>query len=432
MPNNTFDRKPFERKPFERKPFERKQFERKPFERKPFERKPLERGSFERKPFERKPFERKPLFSESLSEEKTFEREPFDKKSIEGKQGVYRPKSSYAVKKKKNEELTNEVREIVKDVVISGVSSLLGNILTQAIPQPVQVVTAVPAAAPAVAPEVAPVEEAIVSAVSQDEPAEELLSLISGYVYLTLKDLDYPGKSVRSIMQKLEEKVSSVSRGKAVDAYGKSEDELFPIIVAGIVVPPEFHDIKIDDLKFVNPKMATRVKNTMTKARVRFIRDFRDKKVDLDDIRNFGGGTLEELKAALRNTIGEGSAAVAPIASAVKEVKEKIEKPEKAEKVVAEKADTTKKTKKTTPPAKKSKNKFEIPANLLDRKIESLVYKNSISRTKMVKKLKNFGVEYVRDLNKEDVPSLTAIFSAKGKLSFLEVLKNSSKSKAAK
>jgi ribosomal protein S20 len=278
----------------------------------------------------------------------------------------------------KNTELKTEIKNALKEVLTEGFSSFFDSLFRaetkarESVPD-VQTAAEIPVVLP-----------------------ENFLAIISGYLYMSIKELGYSIEDLRSIMQRVEHKINAHSFDDALTFYKKAETELLPLVVAGIIVPNEFVDLKISELKFNNSLLAVRITNVLLKNEITFIKNFRDKNVDLLKVRNFGKLSLSEFKDALRRTVGE-----LPYVSLTPENKP---------------ADTYSALPLVI-------GGIEIPEQFLDFKITDLNFSSKISATKISNKLKKYNVSRLRDFLKNNAPKLDNILSYKGKISFIESLK---------
>ena len=134
---------------------------------------------------------------------------------------------------------------------------------------------------------------------------KNLLKIVSGYLYMTLDDLMYSPEDVKEVVQVLEINVNHNHYESAIAEYERVESEYEPVKIDDIVVPSKFNDLRISELPFSTSPMGVRIANALMRVGIAFIKDFRNKSVDFNKVRNFGAGSLEEFKAALRREIGE-------------------------------------------------------------------------------------------------------------------------------
>ncbi|MCL1904204.1 MAG: hypothetical protein FWF94_07290 [Oscillospiraceae bacterium] len=224
----------------------------------------------------------------------------------------------------------------------------------------------------------------------------DLCKIVSGYLHMTLGEMRYTSKEIIPIIQRIEKKINDCDYKAAMDAYKKAENALSPICIRGIIIPREYFETKITDLKYSDYKLAARITKALKREGIIYIKDFQDNvhlSKNIQNVRSLGVTCIDEFLLALKRTI-----------TGVEDTKllEKIEKPKIYE-----------------------ISGVVIPEHMLDKRIDKLNYVNSISKTKIVKKLKTYDIVCLRDFFKGDVPRLTAIFSQKGKNSFLDVLRRS-------
>ena len=139
---------------------------------------------------------------------------------------------------------------------------------------------------------------------------EDFTNIIYGYLYLYFKDLNYSPAKLRQEMNKFGNYLKNNSFDEARVAYEQAEMELLPLVIDGILIPPEFISLKVAELKYSNSseadnRMALRITNTLISAGITYINDLRDK--DLGKIYRFGKNSRDEFITALKRTIGVDS-----------------------------------------------------------------------------------------------------------------------------
>ena len=129
---------------------------------------------------------------------------------------------------------------------------------------------------------------------------KNLRKIVCGYMYMTLEDLKYSPEDMLRVVQILEINVSHNHYEYAIAEYERAEAEYAPVIIDGIVVPSEYNDMKIAELPFSTVPMGARITKALSRSGIEYIKDFRNKVVDFRKLRNFGSGSLDELKTAIR------------------------------------------------------------------------------------------------------------------------------------
>ncbi|MCL1865860.1 MAG: hypothetical protein FWF82_00445 [Oscillospiraceae bacterium] len=304
---------------------------------------------------------------------------------------------------------------------------------------------------------------------------DELVKIVSGYLHMTLGEMNYSRKEIIPIIQRLEKKIKVNDYESAMTAYENAENNLSPVIIMGIVIPFELYDVKIADLKYDDGKLGERVTRALNREGIVTVKDFR-KRPDLANrirlIKSFGKGCQDEFLSALRSTVEGGAEAVktavntpaktskTPRKNAAKtpRVAKTAKTPKvtkvaktprtpkattkKSESATAKKVTATAKTprkstvKKVTAPAKMTTRArtgisadgviagIKVPEEIQKYKIDQLDFVSKISKTKTVNSLKEKGIVYVSDFFKPEHAVFHKIgLSVKGRQSLVETLK---------
>ncbi len=216
---------------------------------------------------------------------------------------------------------------------------------------------------------------------------ENFLNVVSGYLFIALQKYGYSEKDIRGILQQLDESIKNHNYYEAMQANESFQTKHFPVVIMGIIVPLEYNDTKISDLNYSSNITGSRITNALSSIGIVYIRDFYDKPNyanNLPQINRFGIGSVKEFKAALMRTIGQE--------------KEISDLPLIIGGVV-------------------------VPKKFHNRKVSNLNYASKASQTKIVKRLKEHNIKYLRDFYNEENKITKLGFSPNGRKSFLETLR---------
>ena len=301
------------------------------------------------------------------------------------------------------DELKSEMRSALSEVVNDGVKNI-GELLISTF---CGTSVAVPKSTPA------PEEEEKTAI----PPKDELLKIVSGYLYMALGELKYERKDIMPIIQRIEKHMNNNDYETALTAYKNAENEFLAMIessvttvqtvpaptsrkIAGIEVPAKIHDYTIEMMDYVNNISKAKTANSLRNKGITQIKHFfKAENSDLNKVLSQKGkkSFIEALKRTISNTPTETS----PV------------------------------TESTVPEIPKRDvyefNGVVIPEEMLNKSVDSLNFPSKISRTKITKRFTEHNIVYLRDLFVAGNPPLYKMLSQGGRISFLKILRNSVK-----
>jgi hypothetical protein len=246
-------------------------------------------------------------------------------------------------------------------------------------------------------------------------PRDELLKIVSGYLYMALGELKYERKDILPIIQRIEKYMTNSDYENALTAYQNAENEFLamlesntavqtapastPRMIAGIDIPAKLHDYRIEQLIYSSNISKGKTAQSLKAKGITHIRDFfKPENSNLNSILSVKGkkSFIEALEQTIAGVPAEESA---PAVSATA--------PEIPKRDIYE------------------VNGVIIPEEKLDKRVDSLKFPSKVSRTKLTNKLKKHNVIYLRDFFAVGTPPLYKMISQGGKKSFLESLRNS-------
>jgi hypothetical protein len=310
------------------------------------------------------------------------------------------------------DELKEELRSIFSEIIGGGIKNM-GELLASAF---CGTVCKTSCETSCETPQPAPAQT-----ISQPAPLpekDELLKIVSGYLYMALGELKYERKDIMPIMQRVEKYMSSNDYNCALTAYKNAEEEFMAVlersapvassrVVAGVEIPARIHDYRIEQLIYVSNISKTKTANSLKNKGITHVRDlFKAENSNLNNILSVKGkkSFVEALERTVANTPANTPADTSNKSSAP------AAKPKARE---IPKRDVY------------SINGVIVPEKMLGKRVDSLKFPSKISRTKLTKKFKEHNIVYIRDFFLEGTPPLYKILSQGGKVSFLEILRNS-------
>jgi hypothetical protein len=114
---------------------------------------------------------------------------------------------------------------------------------------------------------------------------DELLKIVSGYLYMALGDLKYERKDIMPILQRIEKYMRVNNYEEALTAYQNAEDEFLAMLeqtvpvavtakIAGIEIPAQFHDFSIEQLIYTSNISKGKTAKGLRSKGITHIRDF--------------------------------------------------------------------------------------------------------------------------------------------------------------
>ena len=149
---------------------------------------------------------------------------------------------------------------------------------------------------------------------TEHESADELsqkdrfIALVSGYLFMALKELSCFQKDYRIILQRVEKRIKDNDYETALAEYKNAVTALLPIIIEGVVIPYELYDVKISALKYSSYSLLVKITNTLKNNGIERVGDFsnhNDLARDLSGIGYFRKNCRDEFVSALKRSIAD-------------------------------------------------------------------------------------------------------------------------------